>query len=453
MATKKAQKDDDRNKSNNPAEEEIDELMDDDEDGDVYDVERVVGHKRERGTLWYHIKWEGYDDSENTWQKSDEIFGLDVVEEYWARYEASGGKRSDLKGSEPKRQVAKRSPAYSKWGQTTTPDNSNANTSSISSSTKKPVKASDSKRQTLSKSLSSPVSKRKEHDTDVSVKRARLSSKPDVNTTVSLRRAGLGNSSSAGTTKTSKEAFNRDTLDNRKGDRSEKVYGEFEDDLDYEDAQDYVDALDHEDDQDDISTGNNATASKNGIQSIDDDDDSDDRSGKKQWKPPSSWKSWEEHVESVNSVERGKGGMIVHLAWKNGEDTTHDLEEIHKRCPQTLIRFYETHLKFTPPDGRRLDRQSYVGGDHTSMEVESTVYEGVSIRSLSPAPSPPGEGIGDFSDADNKTTTTTATMVTSTSTETTTTTTSLSRPSFVMGYRTGCDKCRRREKGHFAHFE
>lgn len=33
-----------------------------------YEVERVLGSKMENGTLKYHVKWKGYEMSENTWE-------------------------------------------------------------------------------------------------------------------------------------------------------------------------------------------------------------------------------------------------------------------------------------------------------------------------------------------------------------------------------------------------
>ncbi|KAI8360053.1 hypothetical protein B0O80DRAFT_367316, partial [Mortierella sp. GBAus27b] len=68
----------------------------------VYEVERVVGHKRERGVLSYHLKWKGYPDSDNTWERDKSVFCKDLVEAYWERYLADGGSKADARGKEPK---------------------------------------------------------------------------------------------------------------------------------------------------------------------------------------------------------------------------------------------------------------------------------------------------------------------------------------------------------------
>ncbi|KAF9986321.1 hypothetical protein BGZ65_008038 [Modicella reniformis] len=80
---------------------------DDDDDESVFEVEKVVGHKRERGVLSYHLKWKGYPDSDNTWEKEKFVFCKGLVDAYWERYEKAGGKRTDAKGKEPKPQAAK----------------------------------------------------------------------------------------------------------------------------------------------------------------------------------------------------------------------------------------------------------------------------------------------------------------------------------------------------------
>ncbi|KAG0244488.1 hypothetical protein BGX31_009058 [Mortierella sp. GBA43] len=95
-----------------------------DDNGGVYEVERVVGHKRERGVLSYHLKWKGYPDSDNTWERDKSVFCKDLVEAYWERYLADGGSKADARGKEPKsngqaivqpssKRLAKSSPAAS----------------------------------------------------------------------------------------------------------------------------------------------------------------------------------------------------------------------------------------------------------------------------------------------------------------------------------------------------
>lgn len=71
-----------------------------DSEGTEYEVERVVGHKHTKGRLQYHLKWNGYDSDENTWENKENVFCKDLVEAYWVRHEQAGGSRSDLKGKD-----------------------------------------------------------------------------------------------------------------------------------------------------------------------------------------------------------------------------------------------------------------------------------------------------------------------------------------------------------------
>jgi chromobox protein 1 len=49
---------------------------------DIYTVERIVGKRVYKGKVQYLIKWENYDDAENTWENQDNVFCDDLVAEY-----------------------------------------------------------------------------------------------------------------------------------------------------------------------------------------------------------------------------------------------------------------------------------------------------------------------------------------------------------------------------------
>ncbi|KAI7817882.1 chromobox protein, partial [Gamsiella multidivaricata] len=76
---------------------------------DVYEVEKVVGHKRDRGVLSYHLKWKGYSDADNTWEREKSVFCKDLVAEYWDEWERAGGRRTDIRGSIMKPNIVRRS--------------------------------------------------------------------------------------------------------------------------------------------------------------------------------------------------------------------------------------------------------------------------------------------------------------------------------------------------------
>ncbi|KAF9127594.1 hypothetical protein BGW39_005759 [Mortierella sp. 14UC] len=66
-----------------------------------------------------------------------------------------------------------------------------------------------------------------------------------------------------------------------------------------------------------------------------------------QWTPPQSWMSWEDKVETIHTVERINGQLLIRLVWKNGRETRHPIETAHEKFPQKLIQYYESHIKFS----------------------------------------------------------------------------------------------------------
>ena len=57
-----------------------------DEDDDVFEVERILDHRRRMGRDEYKIKWVGYED-EHTWVREDLIDAPDRIREYWENME------------------------------------------------------------------------------------------------------------------------------------------------------------------------------------------------------------------------------------------------------------------------------------------------------------------------------------------------------------------------------
>jgi hypothetical protein len=55
----------------------------DQSDPEVFDVETVIAHKNVRGTLWYQIKWLGYD--ETTWEPESSLNCDELLEQYWRK--------------------------------------------------------------------------------------------------------------------------------------------------------------------------------------------------------------------------------------------------------------------------------------------------------------------------------------------------------------------------------
>lgn len=67
------------------------------------------------------------------------------------------------------------------------------------------------------------------------------------------------------------------------------------------------------------------------------------------WNPPAEW-DWEDKVDTIEAVEErqiaGKRELVVHLVWKAGNRTEHLSRDVHRRCPEKLLNFYESHLIF-----------------------------------------------------------------------------------------------------------
>lgn len=50
----------------------------------------------------------------------------------------------------------------------------------------------------------------------------------------------------------------------------------------------------------------------------------------------------------IDACEGTEGSVVVFLTWKGGQKTQHPLVQVYKRCPQKMLKFYESHL-FVPP--------------------------------------------------------------------------------------------------------
>ena len=67
--------------------------------------------------------------------------------------------------------------------------------------------------------------------------------------------------------------------------------------------------------------------------------------GAVEFKPPTG--NWEEEVVMIDACEGSEGSVVVFLTWKGGQKTQHPLVQVYKRCPQKMLKFYESHL-FVP---------------------------------------------------------------------------------------------------------
>ncbi|KAG9071943.1 hypothetical protein KI688_006162 [Linnemannia hyalina] len=82
------------------------------------------------------------------------------------------------------------------------------------------------------------------------------------------------------------------------------------------------------------------------ISEIDEIEEYDDEEGGS-WSPPEDWASWGNHIDYIRAIMQSNDTRLaVFLRWKNGRETTHDIEVAHEKFPLLLIRYYENHLRF-----------------------------------------------------------------------------------------------------------
>ncbi|KAF9966349.1 hypothetical protein BGZ70_002585 [Mortierella alpina] len=244
---------------------EKDDSDSDDEEEDVFEVEKVVGHKRDpENGLYYYIRWKGYKDSDNTWEPEGSVFCYGLIQEYWTRYQQAGGKMTDDSGLDPKPGGPKR-------------------------------KSSQGHLRTLSAGGSRRTSSQEPLLPDLTTVTARAST-PSANV------ASLEHESQS-------REEGRDLGPSKRQRRS----------------------------------SNSSSVDTAGA---------DAESGRL-WRPPATWDLWEDHVELVLAIERrsAQAGsdqhtLAVHLRWTNGKETEHTTSEVRRRCPQKLLDYYESNLRF-----------------------------------------------------------------------------------------------------------
>lgn len=67
----------------------------------------------------------------------------------------------------------------------------------------------------------------------------------------------------------------------------------------------------------------------------------------KLFKPPAG--SWEDEVVDVEMFRGNDGELRVFLTWKNGNKSQHVAQQAYVRCPQRILKFYESRISFKTP--------------------------------------------------------------------------------------------------------
>lgn len=80
--------------------------------GEVYDVEDILDHKKDaNGSTYYLVKWNGYDASYNSWEPIDSFLSSNVLKEYHEKLDKSSSSSSPpaaLKKGEKKKLLPKK---------------------------------------------------------------------------------------------------------------------------------------------------------------------------------------------------------------------------------------------------------------------------------------------------------------------------------------------------------
>ncbi|KAF9128512.1 hypothetical protein BGW39_005003 [Mortierella sp. 14UC] len=76
-------------------------------------------------------------------------------------------------------------------------------------------------------------------------------------------------------------------------------------------------------------------------------DEIEENEESRRWTPPESWTTWGSQIDQIRTIMQSSDNKLrVYLRWKNGRETDHPLEVAHDKFPLTLIRYYESHLRF-----------------------------------------------------------------------------------------------------------
>lgn len=51
-------------------------------DPELYDVKEILKHKREKGTIWYFVRWDGYGSEDDSWVKEKDLKCPGILRKY-----------------------------------------------------------------------------------------------------------------------------------------------------------------------------------------------------------------------------------------------------------------------------------------------------------------------------------------------------------------------------------
>ncbi|XP_071479711.1 chromobox protein homolog 3-like [Diadema antillarum] len=100
MGKKQQKKPEDETESQGENQEE-EEGVEEEEEEEVYQVEKVVGKRVNKGVVEYLLKWKGYSDEENTWEPEEHLECPELIEAYnkKAAQEKAAKRKTTVNGS------------------------------------------------------------------------------------------------------------------------------------------------------------------------------------------------------------------------------------------------------------------------------------------------------------------------------------------------------------------
>ncbi|KAF9137105.1 hypothetical protein BGX30_010537 [Mortierella sp. GBA39] len=341
---------------------------DDEGDSDVYEVERVVGHRFDQNNmLSYHIKWKGYPDEESSWEQVGSVFCLDMVKDYWKLYCDQGGSKTDPEGSIRR----PTSSSLTLIGGRKTSSSTGSGKTKPSNSGSKGGKAGGGKGSSGGQSgrispepllpdLSPLVKSSAAAAVATATTTATTTGTSATSSTSSKRARTTSPERQQSTPQTSRRSSNTLAVTNSTG-SSKSTTLSTPTKLPQVKPETWRGATAAT-----TASAAGAITTTTGEQQQQSRDTSLPRRltavgpvliTEENWTPPSHWNSWDDLVERVEAIETrsadklDRSKMFVHLRWKSGSRMTlHPLHEIHDKAPRRLIDFYERHLQFQESD-------------------------------------------------------------------------------------------------------
>ncbi|KAG0271979.1 hypothetical protein BGZ95_000144 [Linnemannia exigua] len=337
-------------------------------ESDVYEVEKVVGHRRETGgSLSYHIKWKGYSDEESTWEHQSSVFCEDMVQDYWKQYIDHGGKKTDPIGD-----LKRHASSSLSLG-----EKRKSITSSISTSKSSTAGLGNNKHGVKSGKTASGKGGAGGRSGRIGSEPLLPDLSPLVKSSSAAALTATTGSAQGGTQLTSSKRARTKSPERPQSTSSSQapapmVPGSRRNSTAIVVSTSAIPAASSSlttTSSTAKSTKATASESRKGISAAEQHKESAPRKltalgpvliTEENWVPPSSWVTWDDYIERVEAIEtrsvdrHDKSTMFVHLRWKNGSRLTlHPLSEIHVKAPHKLIEFYECHLQFQESNNAR----------------------------------------------------------------------------------------------------